>query len=129
MPNEHILLVDDDPIVLKSLARFLTRRGYRVTQAEGGKEALEEIGKAPPDLVLLDVMMPGMDGVKTLEEIRNRFGDLRVVMISALKDEKIAHKTIEMGALEWLPKPFSLENLEATILLTLMKGEEGGDKC
>lgn len=126
LTKKHIMIVDDDPEVLKSLARFLSKRGYRVSPTSGGKEALEQMERDfanndLPDLVLLDALMPDMDGVETLEEMRKKFPNVDVVMISALKNDSVARATLKMGAYEWLPKPFSLEHLEATIFVTLMR--------
>src|SRR3989338_73963 len=96
--NKHILIVDDDENVLKTLARYLKKKGYRISTASGGREALEKIAKEPPHLVLLDVLM-----------------------ISALKEEVVAQEAIKMGAYEWLPKPFSMEHLETTIFVGLLR--------
>ena len=116
--DKEILIVDDDPDVLKTLTRFLRKKGYLVDGAPGGKEALERMEKKTPDLVLLDALMPGMDGIETLEQIRLRFPEVDVVMISALKEEVVAEEAIKMGASEWLNKPFSLEQLETAIFIT-----------
>ena len=121
LAQKHILIVDDDPSVLRSLARYLKKKGYRVSEASGGRDAIEKVEKDPPHLVLLDVVMPDMDGIETLNLIRQRFPDVDVVMISALKEEIVAKESIKMGAYEWLPKPFSLETLETTIFVTLMR--------
>ncbi|MDO8527124.1 MAG: response regulator [Deltaproteobacteria bacterium] len=114
------LLVDDDKDVVKSLSRYLKRRGYHVSTAMSGKEALKLMEVETPDLVLLDALMPEMDGIETLEQIRERFPKADVVMISALKEEVVAREAIKMGAKEWLPKPFSLEQLESNILLQFL---------
>lgn len=119
--NRHILIVDDDESVLKTLSRYLRKKGYRITTASGGKDALEKIAKEPPHLVLLDALMPEMDGIETLEQIRLRFPDVDVVMISALKEEVVAQEAIKMGAYEWLPKPFSMEHLETTIFVGFLR--------
>lgn len=119
--NKHILIVDDDESVLKTLARYLRKRGYRISTASGGKEALEKIAKEPPHLVLLDALMPEMDGIETLEQIRLKFPDIDVVMISALKEEVVAQGAIKMGAYEWIPKPFSMQHLEATLYVGFLR--------
>jgi len=119
--NKHILIVDDDENVLKTLARYLKKKGYRISTASGGREALEKIAKEPPHLVLLDALMPEMDGIETLEQIRLKFPDIDVVMISALKEEVVAQEAIKMGAYEWLPKPFSMEHWETTIFVGLLR--------
>lgn len=113
--DKHILIVDDDEGVVKTLSRFLKKKGYKISTALGGKEALAFMKKETPDLVLLDALMPGMDGIETLEQMRRQFPKVDVVMISALKEEVVAQEAIKMGASEWLPKPFSMSHLEATI--------------
>lgn len=120
LTNKKILVVDDDPDVLKSISRFLSKKGYPVSKATGGKEALAMMAKDTPNLVLLDALMPEMDGVETLEKIRQQFPNVDVVMISALKEEAVARETINMGAYEWLPKPFSMEQLDRTLFVTLL---------
>lgn len=123
LTDKKILIVDDDPHVLKSIARFLTKQGYTVSTAPGGKEALVMMEKEVPDLVLLDVLMPEMDGIETLEIIRQRWPDVDVVMISALREEAVARASIKMGAYEWLPKPFSMEQLDRTLFVTFLHHE------
>jgi CheY-like chemotaxis protein len=87
MPN-RILIVDDEPFNLDLLEQELTERGYRVERARDGEEALDKLQASQPDLVFLDYMMPGMNGLEVLKEIRGRKIDVPVVMITA-------HGTIE----------------------------------
>jgi adenylate cyclase len=112
-----LLVVDDDPINRMVLSRELERQGHRVTAAENGAAALEALHAAPFDVVLLDVLMPELDGYQTLARIEDdeRLRSIPVIMISALEDIKSVVRCIEMGAADYLPKPFDPVLLRARI--------------
>jgi putative two-component system response regulator len=108
MSGERILVVDDEPSVMQLCVTILAGEGYRVTTASRGEEALDKIFAAPPDLVLLDVMMPGMNG---LEVCRHLKADARtqlvpVIIVTALLDSKDKIAGLEAGADDFLTKPF-----------------------
>ena len=113
----HILVVDDLPTNRTLLARRLEREGHRVSVAEGGAEALAMIGEDAFDLVLLDLMMPGMSGFEVLSRLKGdaRFRELPVIMVSALDEEDSAIQCILAGAEDYLPKPFNPVLLRARI--------------
>ncbi len=113
----HLLVVDDDPMNRDTLARHLQRQGHRVTVAENGRQALEMVSTHPFDLVLLDVMMPEMDGYEVLQRLKRDQAsqDIPVIVISALHELESAVLCIEMGAEDYLPKPFSPVLLRARI--------------
>lgn len=121
--NGHILAVDDDPLNRDMLASRLVRQGHSVTTAVDGVEVLEKVRQQRFDLVLLDVMMPRLDGYETLlrlkadEELRH----LPVIMISALDDLSSVVRCIEAGAEDYLPKPFNATLLRARIGACLEK--------
>jgi class 3 adenylate cyclase len=124
MPRQStILVVDDDPINRKLLEHNLLGDGHRVVSATDGIEALERIREETPDLVLLDVLMPGLDGFGVLEHIRadSSLQALPVIMISALEDFQSVIRCIELGAEDYLPKPFDPVLLRARINAGLNK--------
>lgn len=118
-----VLIVDDDPINRQMLTHLLEDDGYRVDAASNGRSALDMLDTDPFDLVLLDLVMPGMDGYEVLTRIK---GDethkhLPVLMITAVDDVASAVKCIEMGAEDYLPKPFDPLVLRARITASLNK--------
>jgi two-component system, cell cycle response regulator len=112
-----ILVVDDDPINRMVLTRDLEREGHRVATAEDGVRALEALGAEPFDIVLLDVLMPELDGYETLAQIERdeKLRHVPVIMVSALEDIDSVVRCIEMGAADYLPKPFDPVLLRARI--------------
>jgi two-component system, cell cycle response regulator len=112
-----VLVADDDAVNRLLLARGLERDGHRVRAVANGLEALEALGNELFDCVLLDVLMPGMDGYQVLEHIRSepKLRHTPVIMISALEDVESVVRCIEMGADDYLPKPFDPVLLRARI--------------
>ena len=112
-----VLVADDDAVNRLLLARGLERDGHRVRAVADGLEALEALRDGLFDCVLLDVLMPGMDGYQVLECLRSepRFRHIPVIMISALEDVGTVVRCIEMGADDYLPKPFDPVILRARI--------------
>ncbi len=100
-----ILIVDDEFLVCTILQRWLEMEGYRCQTASGGKEALELLHHDEFQLVLSDIMMPGMDGIALLEQIRTRFPDIAVIMITGLDDRRSAKQALELGAYGYIIKP------------------------
>jgi DNA-binding NtrC family response regulator len=112
----RILVVDDEPSMLRYLQTLLEVESFRVTTATNGQEALVRLQQPPlPDVVLLDVLMPGMDGLETLEKIRDLYPSLKVVMLSCLTDTRKVVHAIRLGAQDYLTKPFQKAELEAVI--------------
>ena len=118
-----VLVVDDDASNRDILQRRLQRLGHRVLQAESGSRALEMLAADPVDLVLLDIMMPGMDGFEVLSRIKQDAGtrDIPVIVISALDDLSAAVRCIEQGAEDFLSKPFEPVLLKARVGASLEK--------
>lgn len=115
--NGHVLVVDDDALNRRLLTATLAREGLRTTSATDGAEALTAIREDPPDVVLLDIEMPGIDGFEVLERIK---GDeavrhLPVIMISGLGDTESVVRCLEIGADDFLPKPFDVAILRARV--------------
>ncbi len=118
-----ILVVDDNEGNREMLARRLMRQGYRVEMAAGGREALKTLETTAVDLVLLDIMMPEMDGYQVLEQLKSddALREIPVIVLSALDEIESVVKCIEMGAEDYLPKPFNPVLLRARIGACLEK--------
>ncbi len=125
MNPEHakILIVDDNQMNRDMLARRLVRLGHEVTEAESGQQCLDVLAETSYDLVLLDIMMPGMNGYDVLEAIKasDQLKHIPVIMISAVDEIQSVVKCIEMGAEEYLPKPFNAVLLKARVAASLEK--------
>jgi len=117
-----ILVVDDDPEVRMATRDFLTSKGYAVAVAEGGREALTLLALTTADVVLLDVAMPDMDGMETLKRIISAHPDMPVIMVTANADIEITSKVLQMGAADYVPKPFDLDYLDQAISIQLSAG-------
>ncbi len=113
----NLLLVDDSPTNLSVLSKRLIREGYTVTLAVNGRDALEQMERASFDLILLDIVMPELDGIAVLQRVRSnpKWKDTPVIMISALDEISSVVRCIEMGAEDYLPKPFDPVLLRARI--------------
>lgn len=110
-----ILIVDDEESIRQSLEGILCDEGYQVVAAENGEEALDMIREEVPDLVLLDIWMPGMDGIQALERIKAMLPEQTVVMMSGHGTIETAVKATRVGAFDFIEKPFSLDKLLITI--------------
>jgi len=110
-----VLIVDDEPSILHSLGGILSDEGYEVLTASNGYEAMQTIAQASPDLVLLDVWMPGMDGIETLKEIRRDHPYLSVIIITGHGTIETAVKATKLGAYDFIEKPLSVEKVVLTI--------------
>ena len=114
-----ILVVDDDPEVRMTTRDFLSSKGYVVAVASGGREALSMLESVNPDVVLLDVAMPDMDGLETLRRLVAAQPTLPVIMITANADIEITSKVLQMGAADYVPKPFDLDYLDQAVNIQL----------
>ena len=113
--SKTILVVDDETSILQSLEGILTDEGFDVSIAESGLDALGKIEEVMPDLVLLDIWMPGLDGIETLEKIKNLYPALQVIMMSGHGNIETAVKATKVGAYDYIEKPLSLEKLLVSI--------------
>lgn len=123
MSKEIILVVDDEVDLLDLIEYNLQKEGYRVLRAENGQEALNIARKTPPDLILLDVMMPKMNGIETINHLKAD-RDLRnkpVVFLTARGDEKTELEGLELGADDFLSKPISTAKLLSRIKTVLRR--------
>lgn len=111
MPRERILTVDDNPFIRKILGRHLTREGYDVLAADCCDAGLKILEEEHIDLVLLDVSMPKKSGVMCLDDMSERFGDIPVIMVTAMSDLDIAVEVMKKGALDYIVKPVNKAKL------------------
>ena len=112
---EMILIVDDNKDMRFNLSNILKDEGYEVIAAGEGKRAIKEVKTKHPNLVLLDIRLPGMDGIKTLEEIKKIDNDLAIIMLTAYVDVKDAVRAMKSGAFDYITKPFDNEELVIVI--------------
>lgn len=122
----RVLVVDDDPTVLDVVARYLHRDGHRVACAADGPAALDQAARAMPDLVVLDLMLPGMNGLEVCRRLRES-GPVAVVMLTALGEETDRVVGLETGADDYVTKPFSPRELALRVrsVLRRVRGEPG----
>ena len=120
-----IMAVDDEPTILRVLRRILEPEGYEVILASDGSSALALLDERKPDLVILDIMMPGLNGFQVLDSIRERF-DVPVIMLTARCEEESVVKALERGADGYVRKPFSAAVLLARIGAKLRRVEQTG---
>jgi two-component system, OmpR family, response regulator ResD len=119
---DRILLVDDDATVTEVVTRYLEREGFSVTAAADGDAALALAAAAPPDLVVLDLMLPGIDGLEVCRRLR-REAPVPVVMLTARGDENDRIAGLELGADDYVTKPFSPRELTARVKAVLRRAQ------
>ncbi len=113
--SKTILIVDDESDIRFSLAGILEDEGYRVTSAASGHDALESVRQDLPDLILLDIWMPGIDGLETLERLKSLFPTLTIIMISGHGTIETAVRATKLGAFDFIEKPLSLDKVLITV--------------
>lgn len=117
----RILVVDDSKFMRMLLGDLLSRNGFDVLEAESGEEALQIYRKEKPDLVTLDILMPGRDGIETVGDLREEDPKARIVMVTALGMEDYIQRALEAGADGFILKPFSPERVLDTLKEVLDK--------
>lgn len=115
-PRRRVLVVDDDPDSRLFVCNLLAYRRVEAVQAASGWEAMDILQRKGMDLVLLDLVMPTMDGLETLREIRQHYRDLPVIMMSALITPKLERQLLNEGAQTWLDKPVRQDALSVVLL-------------
>ncbi len=130
MAKEKILIVDDEKTLVKALKFNLEKEGFRVAEAYNGEEALQKVFEEPPDLVILDLMLPELDGLEVCRRIRKKL-DLPIIMLTARGEDIDKVLGLELGADDYLTKPFNPRELVARIKAILRRSaprEEGFQK-
>jgi two-component system KDP operon response regulator KdpE len=120
MSSATILVVDDEPQIRRVMRTTLTGHGYTITEARSGEEAIEKMRSERPDLILLDINMPGMGGLETCREIR-KGSDTPVIMLTVRNAEKDKVQALDAGADDYVVKPFGMEELLARIRAALRR--------
>ncbi|HTE83146.1 MAG TPA: response regulator transcription factor [Dehalococcoidia bacterium] len=125
MSGARVLVIDDEPQVLRLLRTSLTERGYDVATAPTGEEAMEAFGRRLPDVIILDLVMPGMSGLDVCRALREQSA-VPVIVLSAHGDERDKVLALDLGADDYLTKPFGMEELLARIRVALRHSAGGG---
>lgn len=112
---KKLLVVDDETEICDFLKAFFEERDFEVATANSGMDALETVGVEKPQLVLLDVHMPGMDGMNVLKEIKKRHPRIKVIMVTAIETRDKIEEAMRLGADNYITKPLSLEYLEKDV--------------
>jgi len=125
MPDAQILVVDDEPDILSVLVFHLSREGYRVTTAVNGQGALTSAEAEQPDLIILDLMLPGMDGYEVLQRLRGAesTSSMPVILLTARREEDERVKGFEVGADDYITKPFSARELTLRVAALLRRSK------
>jgi len=126
----QVLVVDDEKIMQDSLARILTKEGYEVQTASSGEEAIEKFDCESFDIVLLDIKMPGIDGLAVLQQIKEINPNAAVIVITGHGDTALAEQAVALDAVDFINKPIKKEALEAALEKAKKKldaAKHGGD--
>jgi two-component system, OmpR family, KDP operon response regulator KdpE len=126
MKAATILVVDDEPQIRRVLRTTLSAEGYTILEARDGTEALEKVRNAKPDLILLDMNMPGLDGLQTCREIRSD-SEVPIIMLTVRSAEKDKVRALDAGADDYVVKPFGIQELLARVRALLRRAAEGQD--
>lgn len=121
--GDSILVVDDDPLILDLLVQFLSLRGYRVRAAKNGQEALALVRQEAPHMILLDIVMPGMNGVEVLRELRAQEFAGSVVALTGAQSEELLQEAWNLGLQEVISKPVDLDRLLMVVQLGFVLAE------
>ncbi len=107
----RVLLVDDEVEFVDTLAKRMKKRSLKVFSVNGGEDALEFLGQHPTDVVVLDVKMPGIDGIQALREIKQQYPLIEVIMLTGHANVEVAIQGMEIGAFDYLMKPMAIDDL------------------
>ena len=124
----RVLLVDDEKDFVEMLGLRLAEAGENVTPAHSGRECLQVLEKKEIDVVILDILMPGMDGITTLKEIKNRFPLVEVIMLTGHGSTESAVKGMKLGAFDYLLKPAHFGELTAKLEAALKRKDEQAER-
>lgn len=117
---ERILVVDDEVEVCNVLKEFLSSKDYEVYTALDGPTAISKVKEVRPHIVLLDIIMPGVGGIDALKEIKKVDPRVGVVMVTAVTDQELAKRAIELGAYDYITKPMDLNYLETVLMVKII---------
>jgi DNA-binding response OmpR family regulator len=126
MTGQSILIVDDEPNIREIVALYLERAGFQVQVAGDGRAALQALTAALPDLVILDIMLPGIDGLEITRRLRSE-GSTPVILLTARREEADRVEGLELGADDYVVKPFSPQELVSRVRAVLRRTQAAGD--
>jgi len=112
---KSILIIDDDPLIRKTLSSYLSKEGFEVVLAEDGEEGLQKYDECLPDLVILDIRLPDIDGLEVLRKIKEKTENASIIIMTAYDDMKTTVEAIKSGAFEYMVKPLDFVELDLTI--------------
>ena len=124
VPATRILVIDDNRDVVDILVTFLRGEGYGMLGALTSDEGLKLVSVSRPDLVLLDILMPGMNGIEVLKRIRSINPTTKVIIVTGNADFRLAREALELGAVAYVDKPFDLADLKRIVALALRSETE-----
>ena len=127
MPSELVLIVDDEASIVQLAQMYLEREGFRVKSAPDGEAALDAVGKLHPALIVLDVMLPKLDGFEVCKRLRQRDEPVAILMLTARDEDVDKILGLELGADDYLTKPFNPRELVARVKAILRRGDRGAD--
>ncbi len=116
-----ILIVDDEAHVIRLLRDYLTSKNYEVYTATNGLEAIEKVKEVMPHIVFLDIIMPGLGGIETMREIKKINPKIWVAMVTAVVDEEVAKRLLQLGADDYIVKPIHLEFIGTYVMVRLIQ--------
>ncbi len=119
--NYSVLVVDDEPGMREFLEIMLTKEGYEVSIASNGEEAIEKIGKESFDLAIVDIQMPGINGIEVLRNTREKNYNTTIIMITAFASHESAIEAMKLGAYDYITKPFKIDEIKLVIRKSLDK--------
>ena len=128
MTGRSILIVDDEPNIREIVALYLERAGFQVQVAGDGRAALQALTAALPDLVILDIMLPGIDGLEVTRRLRSE-GSTPVILLTARREEADRIEGLELGADDYVVKPFSPQELVSRVRAVLRRTQAAGDNA
>ncbi len=111
----RVLVVDDEPDAVELLTEFLRAKGYEVSTASDGEEALRKVKEDRPHLILLDVRMPKLNGMEVLRRVREIDREVGVIMVTAVNEEETGREALKLGAFDYITKPLDLKYLEKSL--------------
>src|SRR5260221_9628631 len=124
MPS-HVLIVDDEETICWGVSRLLQSEGHEASVASSAEEALAAIEQSAPDLIVMDVRLPGLDGLAAMRQLREEGNEVPIVVITAFGNLETAVGAMKAGAIDYLPKPFDLEQAATVIRRALSRSGRG----
>lgn len=112
-----MLVVDDEPLITDMVGKFLKKRGYTVTTATRGRDALDLVAAKAPDLIVLDLYLPDLNGLDVMQELRRNRYPGRIVILTAGQEEDMLQQALQLDAIDIVTKPVDLERLELVVFL------------